>query len=309
MNGLALSRLYYDTVFIPECRRALPEAMGHFAAGLVGEGSECFGFDDELSRDHSFGLRLQLWLTDGDYDRFGRDLTELYNFLPDECMGFHRPKENPNEGKRNGVFRISEFYRGITGLPGVPETESVWLSVAEPHFAAAVNGRVFSDEPGEFSRIRSRLLAHYPEDVTRYFLAQHAAMAAQTGQYNMLRAHRHGEELAVYNIKASFIRSVIAMVFLLNKVYRPFYKWAPRAMRGLPLMGAVVYDKLLALSETTEISRECSLVEEICAMLIDELNMQGISMGRSDFLMDHLPEIMGRIKSDAIRARGISMVF
>ena len=309
MTGAELSKLFFESVFMPECVKKMPEAIGHFAAGLVGEGSECFGFDDELSRDHSFGLRLQIWLTDEDYALYGPGLTSLYAALPDGLEGFAKPAENPNEGKRNGVFTVSGFYKGILGIPGVPEQAGHWLAIPEPHFAAAVNGKVFTDSPGVFTEIRKKLLEHYPEDIQRFFLAQHAAIAAQTGQYNMLRAFRHSEELAVFNIKARFIQSAIAMVFLLNKVYRPFYKWAPRAMRSLPVFGADMYEKLVRLSCETDIRTSCNIVENICGQLISEMQLQGITEGKSDFLMDHLPHIMGGIKSDDVRRRGLSMVF
>ena len=41
---------------------------------LVGHGSECYGFDDALSRDHDFGPRVCLWLTADDYAEFGERL-------------------------------------------------------------------------------------------------------------------------------------------------------------------------------------------------------------------------------------------
>lgn len=309
MKGLELSRLYYSEIFLPECRKRFPSAEGHFAAGLVGEGSECFGYDDDLSQDHSFGLRLCIWLTQEDYVRYGPDLKTLWLSLPETFEGYKRPATDIREGKRNGIFSVGEFYERILGAPDAPNQLSRWLAIAEPSFAAATNGEVYSDEPGRFTAVRKRLLAYFPDDVTRYYMAQHAAIAAQTGQYNLLRAHRHGEELAAGNIKARFTQSAIAMVFLLNKTYRPFYKWAPRAMRSLPVLGGKIHDMLLRLSEARDIREQFFLVEDVCACILAEMRRQGYTSGQSDFLMDHLPEIMGRIESPEIRDRGINMVF
>ena len=309
MRGLTLSRGYYHTVFLPACRARLPQAEGHFATGLVGEGSECFGFDDEWSRDHSFGPRLCIWLTREDEARCGPELDALWRSLPETFEGYRRPADAANEGKRSGVFTVDEFYRRLLGVPDAPNEPARWLAIAEPHLAAATNGAVYCDGPGAFTAVRNRLLAHFPADVTRYYLARHAATAAQTGQYNLLRAHRHGEALAADSARARFIQSVIAMVFLLNRTYRPFYKWAPRAMRALPILGGEIHGKLLTLSGARDLRGQIALVEDICACLLEEMRLQGYTSGQSDFLMDHLPELMGRIESPEIRARGITMAF
>lgn len=50
--------------------------------GLVGEGSECYGFDDEISQDHDFGLRVMVWLTREDHAQFGQQLQQALNCLP-----------------------------------------------------------------------------------------------------------------------------------------------------------------------------------------------------------------------------------
>ena len=54
----------------------------YLAVGLVGSGSECFGFDDEFSLDHDFGPGFCMWLTDQVYDEIGEELQRAYEELP-----------------------------------------------------------------------------------------------------------------------------------------------------------------------------------------------------------------------------------
>ena len=62
MNGLALSRSFYETIGKPALEQQFPALMSRMAIGLAGEGSECLGFDDELSRDHDWGPAFCIWL-------------------------------------------------------------------------------------------------------------------------------------------------------------------------------------------------------------------------------------------------------
>lgn len=50
MNGMALGAAFFETQGLPALRARHEEALPFLAAGLVGEGSECFGMDDALSR-------------------------------------------------------------------------------------------------------------------------------------------------------------------------------------------------------------------------------------------------------------------
>ncbi|MBQ9562362.1 MAG: hypothetical protein IJU99_02815, partial [Lachnospiraceae bacterium] len=54
MNGLELSRAYFEAFGRQMLEEQFPELLPHLAAGLFGSGSECFGFVDEVSRDHDF---------------------------------------------------------------------------------------------------------------------------------------------------------------------------------------------------------------------------------------------------------------
>ena len=54
MKGIDLSRAYYEQYGKEMLEKDFPELLPFLAAGLLGSGSECFGYDDEVSRDHDF---------------------------------------------------------------------------------------------------------------------------------------------------------------------------------------------------------------------------------------------------------------
>lgn len=54
-TGMELAREFYEQAGRPMLQQKYPEYACRIAAGLVGEGSECLGFDDAFSVDHDFG--------------------------------------------------------------------------------------------------------------------------------------------------------------------------------------------------------------------------------------------------------------
>ena len=54
MNGIELSRAFYERHGLPMLERDFPELLPFLAIGLFGVGSECLGFDDAVSEDHDF---------------------------------------------------------------------------------------------------------------------------------------------------------------------------------------------------------------------------------------------------------------
>ena len=64
MKGLEISKKFYEEYGKPMLEEGFPELMGLIAVGLVGSGSECFGFDDEVSRDHEFEHGFCIFLPD-----------------------------------------------------------------------------------------------------------------------------------------------------------------------------------------------------------------------------------------------------
>ncbi len=301
MPGLELCRQFYLQCGAPLIERTFGENGRRFAAGLAGAGSDCLGFDDELSRDHDFGPGFCLWLTDEDDETFGGELRRLYSELPRQFGGCVR-NTTPQGADRVGVMRIGDFYRRYTGSRDIPEGDAAWLRIPEHLLAAAVSGEVFRDGLGEFSRIRSGLLPCYPEDVRLKKLAARLFTMAQAGQYNYGRIMKRHDAAAAALALSEFARAALSAVHLLNRRYMPYYKWAFRSARRLPLLSDVVTElDALFLPET---DRE-ALIETICSRVSGFLKKEGLSSARDTFLVAHAEEVTMRIKSAALRNMGI----
>ena len=67
IKGMELSELYFKNVYLPVLEKDFSDLYERMAIGLAGEGSECFGYDDEISQDHDFGPSCCIWLTQEDF--------------------------------------------------------------------------------------------------------------------------------------------------------------------------------------------------------------------------------------------------
>ncbi|MFH0726469.1 MAG: DUF4037 domain-containing protein [Pseudomonadota bacterium] len=299
MKGLALSEAYYRAFGAAMIGTKFPAHRNRIAVGLAGLGSECFGFDDALSRDHDWGPGFCMWLDGNDYNAIGVLLQKAYDALPG-FMGFHRRESTWGQG-RVGVLSTERFYASFIGSPHPPETPGQWLTIPESGLAACTNGRVFGDPLDAFSSIRRQLLNHYPEDIRLKKIAAHCMTAAQSGQYNYSRSLRRNADYPAFQALAKFCEEVLALVFLLNRRYMPFYKWACRAASALPLLGAELSEAVENLIRETEPREKEHRIESICAKLIEALKEQDLSDSPSDFLLDHGPRVHSRIRDEKLK--------
>ena len=280
MNGLELSRAYFEQFGWPMLEERFPELLPVIAAGLFGSGSECFGYDDELSRDHDYEPGFMLLLPGEDVvDRRTAFLLErACGRLPRSFMGLTRGLVQPVGGPRRGVLRAGAFFEDRVGSPDGALTWQQWLSLPDHALAEAVNGAVFYDGSGQVTAIRARL-SERPEDVRRKKLAGKLLLMAQAGQYNYARCLGHGEKGAAQLAVGEFVRHCMGAVFLLNRAYQPFYKWAFRAMRGLERLSllAELMEYLLTTDNDGDLARaKAEVMEGVIADVIGELRRQGI---------------------------------
>lgn len=291
MKGLEVSQAYFAEHGMPMLQEQFPDVLPHVAAGLFGSGSECFGYDDGLSRDHDFDPGFILLLPGEDVVDRKREfaLERAYAALPAEFMGVARPKLAPVGGARRGVVRMADFLMDKTGSATGQLTAEQWLAVPSYALAEAVNGSVFYDGSGEFTCVRERL-ACYPEDIRRKKLAGHLLLAAQAGQYNYPRCLGHGETAAAQLAVIAFVQSAMEAVFLLNNTYQPFYKWRFRAMRALPKLSilAELFEYLITTDNDGQLAHDkAEVIEGIAQDLIEELVDQGLSQATCGDLERH----------------------
>ena len=305
MKGLELARAYYKEYGEPMLREKFPELLPLLAAGLAGSGSECWGFDDEISRDHDFEPGFCLFLPGEDVvDRkTAFALERAYAALPREFMGLRRPLVSPVGGARHGVIRTSEFMKDKVGAPDGRLDLMQWLYLPDYSLAEAVNGEIFMDGYGEVTAIRGRL-RHRPEDVRLKKLAGNLLLMAQSGQYNYRRCLAHGETGAAQLAVSEFVKSTMAAVFLLNEEYQPYYKWSFRAMRALPKLSltAELLEYLLTTDNEPETSAEKSrVIEGIAEDIIGELRAQGLTQADCADLEKHAYSVNDHIADGQIR--------
>ena len=153
MKGMELSRRYFEEYGRTMIDEKLSRYREYIAAGLVGEGSECFGFDDQLSADHDFGPAFCIWIPESLYETAGAEIQKAYDSLPQSYMGYRRIT-SAQGGGRVGVLTTEGFYRKFTGLDHAPADNMEWFRIPERFLATAVNGQVFVDNNGRFSQIR-----------------------------------------------------------------------------------------------------------------------------------------------------------
>lgn len=303
MKGLVLAKKYYDRLGAPMLQERFAALFDRVAVGLVGPGSECFGFDDAISRDHDWGPAFCMCLTADDYQKYGKDLQKAYEELPEVFQGFGPRRSSIGEESRVGACSIETFYATYTGLHHPPATTKEWLAIPESSLAVCTNGEVFSDKLGQFSRMRQALLAFYPEDVRLKKIASRCFTIAQSGQYNLPRSLKRGELFAANWALSEFCAETMSLIFLLNKRYAPFHKWMHRAVKELPLMGEWAHSTVNDLIAPIDINEKPAIVEASCAVIIQALRSQGLTDSSGGFLLDHAHSVHSRIGDEELRRR------
>ena len=93
-------------------------------------------------------------------------------------------------------------------------------------------------------------------------------------------------------------------VFLLNRVYQPYYKWAFRAMRALPRLNllAELAEYLITTDNDGDLAEEKRrVIEDMARDVIEELRAQGLTRADGGDLEKHAYSVNDSISDGQLR--------
>ncbi len=249
--GLELSRLFFWETVKPILDETFPDLR--YTAALIGNGSEVLGFDTEMSTDHHWGPRLQLFLGEEDLAVLAPIIRlTLAHTLPTNFRGYstHFSPPDPNDdgtqllveikegpvNHRVEIFTLRAYCLDNLGIEPDDELSPVdWLTVPGQKLRAITAGEIFRDDTGRLSLLQQRL-AYYPHDV---WLAMLAAGWSRVGQEEpfMGRTGLVGDELGSRLIAGRLVHDLMNLCFLMERQYPPYSKWFGTAFQTLSCAG------------------------------------------------------------------------
>lgn len=286
-STLDICKEYYEEFGVSMIASKFEKFEKKIAVGMVGQGSQCFEFDDNFSKDHDFGVGFCMWLTDDVYEKIGADLQKEYDELPKKYKNID--KIDAKSGKRDGVFKISDFYCELIGFEKAPITDFEWASIENYELAHATNGLVFRDDLRAFSRVRDSLKSQYPKNVWAKKIAEKAHEVSQKGQYNFGRMLKRGDFVTARIILSEFMLNSMELMLMINQNYPPFYKWVHKKFEMLS--SDISFEEMLKLP--IDDKENLKIIEKIVANIIIELKNKGFiqEISQNNFLDSYVYEI------------------
>lgn len=302
IKGLELARLFFEEAVRPVLEAEFPALR--YAAARIHTGSEVLGFDDEVSADHCWGPRFELFFAEDEYEE-ARDVVDaaLRDKLPHEFCGLPTSFSEPDpqdkgtfmpDARRDGAVNHGlmlttprRFFLDYLNFDLDREIEPAdWLTFPEQKLRTINSGAVFRDLVGlEDAR---RRFASYPQDVWLYLLAAGWTRVGQE-EHLMGRAGSVGDELGSALIGARLVRDLMRLCFLMERQFAPYPKWFGTAFRRLACAGGLAPHLSAALAARDWRERERHL-----AAAYERVAAMHNALGVADPLPERVRDFFGR---------------
>ncbi|MFX1506721.1 MAG: DUF4037 domain-containing protein [Promethearchaeota archaeon] len=284
VTGLELSRRFFEEVVKAIVTKHF--ATVRYDAALIGPGSEVLGYDDEISVDHHWGPRLQLFLSEEDYEQYSSHIRSVlsqelpYTFLgystnwsapdpQDSMTQLLAPISSGPVNHRVDIYTVKSYLQQHLAIKLVDLSEIQWLMLSEQRLLEFTSGQVFYNTLGELEKARAAL-HYFPENVWYFKLmaewdhmAEENAFVGRTGMI--------GDDLGSRIEAGRLVRHIMRLAFLLEKKYIPYSKWLSTAFTQLPIANQLKPILLKILKEDDWRLRE-QLLCEAYLLLLEQQN-------------------------------------
>jgi hypothetical protein len=96
----------------------------------------------------------------------------------------------------------------------------------------------------------------------------------------------------------------MSFVYLINRAYKPYYKWEHEGLKKLPLFGQMAHreiGKLVLIPLDEKANYAIFVVESLCKKAIQLLTREKLTECKSDFLLDHAGFVLAHAQDENIR--------
>ena len=267
VKGLDLCESFFNEIAKPILSTNFPSLR--YAAGVIGYGSEVIGLDDEMSTDHMWGPRFQLFLPEESFDLWKGQITAAFAVgFPYEYKGFSTNFSKP-DWNDNGVrwreliqhgqidplieyYTLRSYFENYLGYtPGEDVSVAQWLIFTEHRLLGVTSGRVFHDNLG-INEVRQKL-NYFPQDIWLWMMAAQWTMIAEEEAF-LGRCGYVGDELGSRVVAARQVQRIMRLCFLMERRYAPYSKWFGSAFKKLDIAPLLLptLDQVLAASHWQE---------------------------------------------------------
>ena len=272
-----ISRAFFEEIVKPILLEHFPAETAQTAFGVFGYGSEALRLDDDYSRDHHWGLRIDALMPEQIFETRRQTMLErLKAKLPDSYQG-HSLRQAHLAGAGLAPDNLTAFLKRTIGLDHAPTTYPEWLSIPEEDIIHVINGEIWYDPLGKFSAIRETLNTYYPEPVRLRRIAHWCRYFSGMGTYALKRAIlRHNDFYATTRF-SNAIRLGVQLAFLLDKQYFPYDKWLMAYFERLPRLAGPLRPLVNeAVKLSTSWERKLELLHQMSDMLDQTMVADGL---------------------------------
>lgn len=286
VKGIELSKRFFDEQVYPILTDEYTILLPDISVGLIGDGSEVLGFDDEFSHDHNYCPRVTILIEDKQFKQVGEGLEQrLLGIAPAKYLGYKLLYDESR--KFVEVAPLQGFFHHQLGTEAIPKTDREWLKLEEQKLLELTVGPIFFDPKGRLHAMVEQL-AFYPDAVRYFLLRQGFVRLSEVGAIE--RAILRGDWICMELYRAWFVYFAIKILHLQQRCYCPYRKWMGKNLEQLAEVGRILKTKIETLVRATDLTQISTGVTDILrflgGLILKELGETGSNLSvKSDLFL------------------------